>query len=214
VGPVQALTLTRQCHAPLKHKHTITTYHPPPPTTDIKFQWGGVEAPREFYGNNKDGWTEVPNCPRPTQEFVTHTFSQILRRELTKLHYTLPTNAAARNVVNGFVVPSGACVCLGSRRSGVAESHTCTPQCALTPSLAPPIPHHHSLTNQPRRRLGGAVRERRLHLPRGVQRLRGRPRRPRLHHVENHGPHAVHADGPREGPPLCGHAQGLGRSLL
>lgn len=102
--------MTRPCspHTP-PHDH--------PPQTDIKFQWGGVDAPREFFGNDKNGWTEVPNCSRPTQEFVTHTFSQILRRELTKIHYTLPINAATRNVNNGFVVPAGALVVWGWGRT-------------------------------------------------------------------------------------------------
>lgn len=66
-----------------------------------------MEAPREFFGNDKDGWTEVPNCSRTTQDFITHLFSQILRKELTKLHYLLPINAATRNVNNGFIIPAG-----------------------------------------------------------------------------------------------------------
>ena len=74
---------------------------------DVKSEWGGVDAPREFFGNASAGWTEVPNCDKPTQELLTHSYSQMLRRELTKIRYDLPENVAAKNVINGFHVPYG-----------------------------------------------------------------------------------------------------------
>jgi hypothetical protein len=73
---------------------------------DPNVAWGNVPPPREFFGNDKDGWVETPNCDRNTQDMLTHSYSQMLRRELTKIKYDLPNNNAVKNVNNGFVVPS------------------------------------------------------------------------------------------------------------
>ncbi len=104
--------LTQNTHPfplPRLHAHTYIN-------TDPKFQWGGVEAPRVFFGSSKDGWAEEPTCSPPVQEYITRTFSQAFRKRLSTMDFELPQQTAARNVNNGFHIPVGASAATGNKK--------------------------------------------------------------------------------------------------
>lgn len=74
---------------------------------DPTVAWGNVAPAKQFYGNDSAGWMEMLPCDRPTQDLLTHSFAQMMIKELTPIRYDMPDNEAAKNV-NGkaFFVPA------------------------------------------------------------------------------------------------------------